>query len=223
MLGKDRSDSSGKSETEEKDERTSEETEEEQSSQQDTGEEEESQSEEDSKEESEEEEEEFDEERARRTIKHLRGIEKDLKSQLKELKPFKAKAEKAEKDRQRKEREAMSATERLETERDEAQSELKEARSENGRLLKQLQRMRFLEQTGWDTKTARRAWNSLGDIDAEPKFDKEGKTTNMQAIKRALAQYDGELFGSGKVDGGKRDESEQEPSDINSRIRAMAR
>lgn len=164
--------------------------------------------------------EEFDEERARQTIKNLRGIEKDLKKQLKELKPYKAKAEKADKDRQRREREAMSVTEKLETERDEAQEQLKEVRSDNNRLVKQLQRMRFLEQSGWDVKTARRAWNSLGDIDVEPKFDKDGKTTNMQAVKRALKEYDSDLFGPGSVNGGGRDESAPDPKDMNVRMKA---
>lgn len=169
---------------------------------------------------SEDDDEEFDEARARRTIKHLRAREKELKGQVKELRPFKSKAEKAEKDRARKERESMGEVERLTKDSEEAQDTIKELRSENNRLMKREQRRNFLDQTGWDTKQARRLFNALPDLDVEWKTDKDGKTTNMDAIKKAARKYDSDLFGPGSVNGGERDESDAQPADMNTRLKA---
>ena len=155
----------------------------------------------------------YDRDRALSTIKKLRDEVKEGRNAQKELDRL-TKAQKA------RERKDQSELEQVRSDLEEKDTELSTLRSENTSLKNRIQRSAFIEQIGYDQRIARQAWNSLEDAGAEPEFDDKWRLTNKKVVHKALKDYDADLFGTGRADGGKRERnSEGSNTDMNDLIR----
>ncbi len=73
-------------------------------------------------------------------------------------------------------------------------------KEENEKLTQQVRRSRFIETIS--LPNARAAWGYVLDGTVEVDFDENNRPKNLDAIRNALREEDGALFGNGSADGG---------------------
>ena len=64
-----------------------------------------------------------------------------------------------------------------------------------------MRRSQFIETIG--LPNARAAWGFVLDGTVEVDFDENNRPKNLEAVRKALREEDGSLFGNGSADGGK--------------------
>ena len=74
-------------------------------------------------------------------------------------------------------------------------------RQENDALKRQVQRSAFIEAIA--LPNARAAWGYVLDGTVEVEYDENNRPKNLDAIRKALREEDGALFGNGSADGGR--------------------
>lgn len=152
----------------------------------------------------------FDKDRALGTIRTLRASEKELSKQLKAL----------QRENKQFKRGQQSEVEQLQSDLEEAREKIQDFEKLDLRRQAAVRRSNFIERVG--LPNPRLAYASLAEAGLEVEYDDDDRPTNLKEIRKALKTEFPREFGNGSADGGSREERAGSPTSMNDMIRSQA-